>query len=152
MEYVFEQGFCDEATRDKDWIEYGLLLSTGEESLEEFERVKDCVAACTASKTKAELLEVAMERRLLLAPMTTIADVVGSEQFAEREYFMTPEGEGEAASIRYPGPFAKFSKDPLFVLLNFQYSLEANSLCAFLNLNPFLIELLLFHLKIFFQS
>ena len=21
MEYVFEQGFCDEATRDKEWIE-----------------------------------------------------------------------------------------------------------------------------------
>ena len=115
MEYVFEQGFCDEATRDKDWIEYGLLLSTGEESLEEFERVKECVAACTVSKTKAELLEVAMERRLLLAPMTTIADVVASEQFAEREYFMKPEGEGEAASIRYPGPFAKFSKKPLSI-------------------------------------
>ncbi len=113
MEYVFEQGFCDEATRDKDWIEYGLLLSTGEESLEEFERVKECVATCTASKTKAELLEVAMERRLLLAPMTTIADVVASAQFAERGYFMKPEGEGEAASIRYPGPFAKFSKNPL---------------------------------------
>ncbi len=115
MEYVFEEGFCDEATRDKDWIEYGLLLSTGEESLEEFERVKKCVEACTASKTKEELLKVAMEKRLLLAPMTTIADVVGSEQFAQRNYFIEPEGEGESASIRYPGPFAKFSKTPLSI-------------------------------------
>ncbi len=115
MEYVFEEGFCDEATRDKDWIEYGLLLSTGEESLEEFERVKKCVEACTASKTKEELLKAAMERRLLLAPMTTIADVVDSEQFALRNYFVEPEGDGRSASIKYPGPFAKFSKTPLSI-------------------------------------
>ena len=115
MEYVFEEGFCDEETRDKDWVEYGLLLSTGEESLEEFERVKKCVEACTGSKTKDELLRVAMERRLLLAPMTTIADVVDSEQFAFRDYFLKPEGDEPSASIKYPGPFAKFSKTPLSI-------------------------------------
>ena len=31
MEYVYDCGFCDEATRDKDWVEYGLLLATGQE-------------------------------------------------------------------------------------------------------------------------
>ncbi len=113
MEFVFEEGFCDAATRDKDWVEYGMQILSGEEPLEEFERVKDCVAACTASKTKVELLQAALDRRLLLAPMTTIEDVVNSEQFAAREYFLRPEGEGPAADIRYPGPFAKFSATPL---------------------------------------
>jgi crotonobetainyl-CoA:carnitine CoA-transferase CaiB-like acyl-CoA transferase len=103
MEYVHEAGFCDPATRDKDWLEYGLLLASGQEPLEEWERVKECVAACTASKTKAELLEAAMERRLLLAPMTTIEDVVTSEQFASRAYFGQPLGEGPAAQVAYPG-------------------------------------------------
>lgn len=113
MEFVYDEGFCDAATRDKDWIEYGLLLATGEEPIEEFERVKECVAACTASKTKAELLDAAMERRLLMAPMSTIEDVVKSPQFASRDYFQTPKGEGPSASILYPGPFAKFSRTPL---------------------------------------
>ena len=113
MEYVFDEGFCDAATRDKDWIEYGLLLATGQEPIEEFERVKACVAACTASKTKAELLEAAMERRLLLAPMTTIEDVVTSDQLAQRGYFTKPSGEGPSAEIDYPGPFAKFAATPL---------------------------------------
>ena len=111
MEYVYEEGFCDEATRDKDWVAYGLLLATGEEPIEEFERVKQCVAACTASKTKEELLEAAMERRLLLAPMTTIEDVVKSEQFSAREFFVTPKG----GRFAYPGAFAKFSATPLEV-------------------------------------
>ena len=113
MEYVCEEGFCDEATRDKDWIAYGLLLSTGEEPLEEYERVKLCVEACTASKTKAELLKVAMERRLLLAPMTTIADVYKSDQFESRKYFVKPLGEGASANFAYPGAFARFSATPL---------------------------------------
>ena len=113
MEYVYDCGFCDEATRDKDWVEYGLLLATGQEALEEFERVKACVAACTSSKTKAELLEAAMERRLLLAPMTTIEDVANSPQFAARNYFTTLEGDDTSAHVSYPGAFAKFSRTPL---------------------------------------
>jgi|TARA_B100000315_G_scaffold259141_2_gene313819 crotonobetainyl-CoA:carnitine CoA-transferase CaiB-like acyl-CoA transferase len=113
MEYVFEEGFCDAATRDKDWVEYGMKLLNGDEPLEEFERVKACVEACTASKTKVELLQAALDRRLLLAPMTTIEDVVNSEQFASRDYFLQPEGDGPAADIRYPGPFAKFGATPL---------------------------------------
>jgi crotonobetainyl-CoA:carnitine CoA-transferase CaiB-like acyl-CoA transferase len=113
MEYVHENGFCDQATMDKDWLEYGLQLATGQEPLEEFERVKACVAACTSSKTKAELLTAAMERRLLLAPMTTIEDVVHSEQFRAREYFTPPVGTGASASIAYPGAFAKFSETPI---------------------------------------
>ncbi len=31
MEYVCEEGFCDEATRDKDWIAYTELLFSGQE-------------------------------------------------------------------------------------------------------------------------
>ena len=115
MAYVHDEGFCDEATRDKNWVEYGLLLMTGQEPLEEFERVKACVAACTASKTKDELLEAAMARRMLLAPMTDIADVVTSDQLAARDYFQQPVGDGPAAEVSYPGPFAKFSATPLEV-------------------------------------
>lgn len=113
MEYVHDEGFCDAATRDKDWVAYGLLLATGEEPIAEFERVKACVAACTASKTKAELLDAAMQRRLLLAPMTTLEDVVQSPQFAARDYFQSMPGNITAGAVTYPGAFAKFSATPL---------------------------------------
>jgi len=113
MAYVCEQGFCDEATRDKNWLEYGLLLARGEEPISEWERVKDCVAACTASKSKQQLLDAALQRGLLLAPMTTLAEVVDSTQFASRNYFWKPDGEGPSASVQYPGAFARFSETPL---------------------------------------
>jgi crotonobetainyl-CoA:carnitine CoA-transferase CaiB-like acyl-CoA transferase len=113
MDYVCEQGFCDAATRDKDWIEYGAMLLDGRESIAEFQRVKECIAACTSQKTKAELLKLALERRLLIAPVNTMADLVNSPQVDARGYWVRPQGDGAAAEVRYPGPFAKFAASPL---------------------------------------
>jgi hypothetical protein len=66
MQYVYDEGFCDEATRDKDWVAYTGLLFSGEEPIEEFERVKQLIARFTATKTKAELFRAALDRGLLL--------------------------------------------------------------------------------------
>ena len=102
MDWVCEAGFCDEATRDKDWIGFGLALHTGEETLEEFDRVKRCIEAFTSSKTKVELLDGAMSRRVLIGPVTTMADVVASEQLASRDYWEVVDG------VRHPGRPARF--------------------------------------------
>ncbi len=107
MEWIHEEGFCDEAMRDKDWIGYTELLVSGQEPIEEFERAKDVVTAFCASKTTAELLEGALERRLLIAPVAMIDDVVGSAQFAARDYWAELDGH------RYPGPFARCSATPM---------------------------------------
>ena len=60
MNWLFEEGFCDEATRDKDWFEYAMMLLDGREAPAEYERVKDLLGQFFATKTKAELLEAAM--------------------------------------------------------------------------------------------
>lgn len=111
MEYVHDQGHCDSTLRDKDWIGYGQLLATGVEPLSEFERAKAAVAACTGATTKADLLDAAMKRRLLLAPVSTMEDVVHSPQFEARGYFQPPVGEPDR--LKYPGPFARFSVTPI---------------------------------------
>jgi crotonobetainyl-CoA:carnitine CoA-transferase CaiB-like acyl-CoA transferase len=61
------------------------------------DRAKAAIAAWTASKTKAELLEIAMKRKILVAPTSTMRDVLSSDQLAERGYFQPldrPDGEG----------------------------------------------------------
>ena len=99
MEWVCEEGFCDEATRDKDWIEYAMMLLDGREPLAEYERVRDQVLVdFFASKTKAELLEGAVKRRVLIAPVVTAADVLASPQLASRDYWETVDmGDARAA-------------------------------------------------------
>jgi crotonobetainyl-CoA:carnitine CoA-transferase CaiB-like acyl-CoA transferase len=113
MQFLCEKGFCDEATRDKDWIAYGELLFSGAEPLSEFERVKTLVRKFTSSYTKDELLQLAVERGFLITPVTTIDEVVESPQFASRDYFQTVAHPELGESFRYPGPFAKFSATPI---------------------------------------
>jgi crotonobetainyl-CoA:carnitine CoA-transferase CaiB-like acyl-CoA transferase len=113
MRFICEQGFCDEATRDKDWIAYGEQLFSGAEPLGEFERVKEVVRNFTRSRTKAELLGLAVERVFLITPVTTIDEVVESPQFASRDYFQDVVHPELGESFLYPGPFAKFSASPI---------------------------------------
>ena len=44
MELVHDEGCCDEATRDKDWVSYGVQLTDGSEPLSELARVQACVS------------------------------------------------------------------------------------------------------------
>ena len=113
MHFLCEQGFCDEATRDKDWIAYGEQLLSGAEPLSEFERVKEIVRKFTRSHTKAELLELAVDRGFLITPVATIEEVVESPQFESRGYFQNVAHPEFGESFRYPGPFAKFSATPI---------------------------------------
>jgi crotonobetainyl-CoA:carnitine CoA-transferase CaiB-like acyl-CoA transferase len=115
MTWIYEEGFCDEATRDKDWVEYALMLLDGREPKEEYQRVKDILTKFFATKTKAELLEAAMKRRVLITPVTTTEEVVNSEQLDFRGYWETVE-HGDGSMVDYPGAFAKFAETPLKVL------------------------------------
>lgn len=113
MQYVYEEGFCDAATRDKDWVAYTALLFSGEEPIEEFERVKQLIARFTATKTKAELFRAALDRGLLLAPVARVDELLANEQLAARDYFRAVEHEDRSLRIRYPGPFARFEAAPI---------------------------------------
>ncbi|MCI0886329.1 MAG: CoA transferase [Chloroflexi bacterium] len=110
MEWLHEEGHCDEATRDKDWIGYVALLGSGAEPVDEYMRVLGLIRDFIRTKTKAELMAEALKRRLLIVPMATIDELAASEQFAARDYWRDLEHPGPA---RYPGPFAKFGETPI---------------------------------------
>ena len=116
FEWICEEGLCDEATRDKDWIEYGMLLLTGKEPISEYNRIIETIARFTATKTKAELFEAASARRLLIAPAANARDVLESPHLAARQVWESVEWESveaaRAASVRLPSRIAKFSAAP----------------------------------------
>ena len=111
MQWAYEEGHCDEATRDKDWLNYTLLLLTGQEPISEYLRLLQVVESLAATKTKAELFAAALERRLLIVPVSTMADLAANEQLAAREYWRDVERNGR--SLRFPGPFARLSGSPI---------------------------------------
>jgi crotonobetainyl-CoA:carnitine CoA-transferase CaiB-like acyl-CoA transferase len=113
MTYLFEQEACDAATRDKDWIEYGALLASGKEPMQEYERIVRLIADFVATRAKADLFADALERGLLLAPIATIGDVLESPQLNSRQYWQELKHPELGRSFSYPGPFAKFSEAPI---------------------------------------
>lgn len=113
FEWIYEEGFCDRATLDKDWSAFGLHLLSGQEPMEELSRCADCIERFTLSHTKAELAEEAYRRRILLVPISNTSDLLRSEQLKAREYWTNVEHPELGRQITYPGPFAKFSQTPI---------------------------------------
>lgn len=105
MAWVAELGYCSPELAGKDWVRFAELVDLGEEQPETLEEAKAAIAACTSAHTKAELLDIAMSRRLLMAPICTPADVVESEHFAARGFFEAVAVPGAGDVVRVPSTF-----------------------------------------------
>src|SRR5690606_33586722 len=62
IDWIYEEGMCDETVRAKDWINYMALLESGEETVDDLELVHGVIERFTQSKPKQELLDGALER------------------------------------------------------------------------------------------
>jgi crotonobetainyl-CoA:carnitine CoA-transferase CaiB-like acyl-CoA transferase len=113
MDWMYEEGRCDEETHNMDWIQFGGALFAGGEAITTYERLKLLLEAFTKTKTKAELLQGALERTLLIAPVSTLDDVVNSPQLAARQYWQEVEHPELGCKVKYPGPFVKLSETPI---------------------------------------
>lgn len=113
FQWMHEEGFIDEATRDKDWIGYVTLLTSGQEPVSEFVRVMAAVEQFTRSHTKDELFRGTFDRHVLIVPVSTPSDVVRSPQLQAREYWQRLAQPVANELSAFPGPFAKFSAAPI---------------------------------------
>ena len=118
MDWIFEEGLCDEQTHQTDWVAYGGYLFSGPEAIEDYKRLTCIVEDFTKTKTKAELLQGALDRGLLVAPVTTLDEVVKSEQLASRDYWTTVDHGELGQPYATPEPFSKLvQRDHLFVVV-----------------------------------
>ncbi|MEP7216650.1 MAG: CoA transferase [Anaerolineaceae bacterium] len=113
MQVMFDEGFVDEATRDKDWVGYTALLMSGQEPVSELLRCIAAIARFTSSHTKSELFQMGIEKGLLIVPVSTLAEVAHSKQLESRDFFQDLSHPERGASVRYPGPFARFSSNQI---------------------------------------
>lgn len=113
MQVVHAAGFADETLAAKDYVDYGRLLLTGQKPPSELTRAHHAIEAFFLTKTKAELFALANEQGLLIAPCSTIEDVVRSPQLADRGYWQEVLHPELGRTILYPGPFAKLSETPI---------------------------------------
>jgi crotonobetainyl-CoA:carnitine CoA-transferase CaiB-like acyl-CoA transferase len=113
MDWIYAEGLCSEEIHAMDWVGFGGALFAGGEAIAKFEELKLIVENFTKTKTKAELLQGALERTLLIAPISTLDEVVNSPQLNARGYWQEIEHPELGRSVTYPGPVVKFSESPI---------------------------------------
>src|SRR5690606_2535120 len=96
-----------------DWVMFAMQVHEGTETVEEFERLKECLLRFCLTKTKAELLERALHDRMLIAPVATVEDVANFDQLASRDYWQDVEVPQIGGTVRFPGAFTKLTSTPL---------------------------------------
>ncbi|MEJ2087919.1 MAG: CoA transferase [Gammaproteobacteria bacterium] len=105
--WMREVGAIDERLETLDWPAYLKALSAETGHREDFDTLLRSVGELLRTRTKEALLNEALQRRLLIVPVSSTLDLLENPQFAAREFWW------ETGGARQPGPFARFSATPL---------------------------------------
>jgi crotonobetainyl-CoA:carnitine CoA-transferase CaiB-like acyl-CoA transferase len=105
VEYMAECGMAPEWLRSYDWSSY----NHNELSDAEIARLEAVFAAFFASKTRRELYDEALRRRIMLAPCNDAAGILEQPQLRSRGFFTTVDYPELGAALEHPAFFAKSS-------------------------------------------
>jgi benzylsuccinate CoA-transferase BbsE subunit len=101
--YMAEAGMAPEWLREYDWAGYN-HNTLGDD---EIERLEAAFGAFFATKTRRELYEQALARRIMLAPCNDAREILEQPQLRSRDLFTVIEYPELGASVEHPDFFAK---------------------------------------------
>jgi crotonobetainyl-CoA:carnitine CoA-transferase CaiB-like acyl-CoA transferase len=119
VEWMAEQGAAPDWLQAVDFNTWSLARFVEDpdpEFLNLVQKAEEALGAFLAARTKAQLYEGALARRLLLAPVSTAQDIAEDEQLAARGYFRTVAHPHLGRDLVLPGAFVKFSASPAATL------------------------------------
>jgi len=107
VEWMDEEGMADDYLRGIDWAR----LSWRRTPMDEVARIHGYVERFFRSKTKAELLEGAIKRRIAIQPVNTPGDILLHPQLLARNYWQELPWDG-GMLVKYPSRFCLPSYSP----------------------------------------
>ncbi|MEM7321548.1 MAG: CoA transferase [Actinomycetota bacterium] len=115
FEWIHAEGECEDSDLEIDWENFVDGVMTGRIPPGEYARIQDVAAEFTSKRTKADLLTSALDKRLLMVPVSTVQDVAESAQYADREFWRDIDQPALGTAVRFPGPFARFTRSPIVI-------------------------------------
>lgn len=85
--FMIEEGHGAHGITDRDWVTHVRLVRGGDEPNVAFVELRDAVAAFLSGMSKADLFAAALDRKLLLVPVSTFDDLYRSPQLAHRSFW-----------------------------------------------------------------
>ena len=109
VRWMADEGSPDEYLLSLDFraMGYGMITS------ETMDRIVPPVSRFLLERTKQQLFDGAIERRILLFPVATLGDILENPQLEARGFFETVESREFDARLTMLGPFARASAAPL---------------------------------------
>lgn len=89
------------------------FMAASAADLKELDDAEDAVQRFFLTKTKKELWQNILKRRLFGAPVATAADIADDPQLKARDYFVSVDHAGLGCTFTIPGAFAKMSETPI---------------------------------------
>jgi crotonobetainyl-CoA:carnitine CoA-transferase CaiB-like acyl-CoA transferase len=105
MQLMKERGALSPEYHDWDWSTLHHRIMSDEVTEEQLEALREEVAAFLENMGPQEAVELAIERKLLLAPVATVKDLLDSPHEAARGFFRTVTDASGRKTV-LPGPFA----------------------------------------------
>ncbi|RPI43527.1 MAG: CoA transferase [Betaproteobacteria bacterium] len=109
VRWMADEGMADEFLLSLDFKNLGY----GTVTMEMMDRIVPPVSRFLLERTKQQLFEGAIERRILLFPVSTLGDILEDPQLEARGFFRTAESSDFGAGLTLLGPFARASATPI---------------------------------------
>ncbi|MBN1627008.1 MAG: CoA transferase [Deltaproteobacteria bacterium] len=108
VEWMDSEGMAGDRLKEVDWenIEAGSVSRELQRDLEE------AIVGFCRSKSRDELMEGLVSRKITAAPVNTIQDIAANPQLEARDFWEEVDHPDMNTSIRYPGPFIKATETP----------------------------------------
>jgi len=113
-DWIIQEGFADEYYKQIKWAELDGSTEAGLRLIEEvIQRATAPTINFLMSHTKKELIAGALQRNLMLYPLSDTKDIVENAQLHARGFWKQVEHPGLNAEIIYPGAWAICAESPL---------------------------------------
>ena len=105
--WLRDEGAVGEPYASWDWRVLPERLVSGEITAADLDEARAAVRAFLLTRTKAEVLDAALERRLLCMAIFDMGDIAGADHLQQREFWTTVDVDG--TPTRIPGRMAQVS-------------------------------------------
>lgn len=115
IQWMDEQGQASPWMKTTAWESWapGAFMAVTAEELAQVRELDERVQSFLLPMTRAEIYRQGLRRRILLAPVNSVADIARDPQLAAREFFRPMAHPAWPRPLTVPGPFARLSQTPL---------------------------------------
>jgi len=109
--WMNEEGMLPDFMKEVDWAKWD-WAALDDKAREVLRRMPEAVDNFLMTRTKAEVLEEGVKRRIMIYPVNTVKDIFENPQLKARDFWQEVEHPELGTTITYPGSFVKTAENP----------------------------------------